>query len=132
MADARKKRQAKKRGKAGKPDDEKRKRKRGKRQPCDKHNLIVALNHKQRRQLLRILHRCDGPLSPGNLSDRLSVPLSNVSYHITVLKKCGAVALVNEQQGRGAVEHFYVSRVADHPAVRKMLEETEAGDEGKA
>jgi DNA-binding transcriptional ArsR family regulator len=134
MSDARKKRQVKKRRKAGKPSDPKgdRKKKEPGKWPGSTPNLIAALNHKQRRQLLRVLHRCDDPVSPATLSKRLGVSLSRISYHVKVLRKFGVVALVNEQQVRGAIEHFYVSQVADHPSVRKMLDETEAEDEGKA
>lgn len=34
-------------------------------------------------------------------------PLSSVSYHVRELAKLGAVELVEEEQRRGSVEHFY-------------------------
>jgi len=96
-----------------------------------RYNLISALNHKMRRQMLRRLNRSEDPLSPAKLSEQMKVPLSNASYHMDVLRKCGATAVVDEQRVRGAVEHFHESQVVDHPGVRAMLDETEAGDEGQ-
>lgn len=98
--------------------------------PCNNDNLIAALNHKLRRQTLRRLNRSASPLSPTNLSDEMEVPVGNVSYHMGVLRKCGAVSMVDERPVRGAVEHFFVSEVADNPAVQAMLDETKAQDEG--
>jgi DNA-binding transcriptional ArsR family regulator len=92
--------------------------------------LINGLNHDLRRQLLRRLNgSSEEPLSPVALSRELDKPLSHVSYHINVLKECGAVALVGEHQVRGAMRHLFVSKVADNAAVQAFLEETRAEDE---
>jgi DNA-binding transcriptional ArsR family regulator len=104
--------------------DSKKGRKRG---PC-KCDLVAAINHKVRRRMLRLLNEAEDPLSPTMITDLLEMQLSNVSYHMNVLRKCDAVAVVEEKQVRGAVEHFYVSKVADNAAVEAMLEETEADD----
>jgi predicted transcriptional regulator len=46
-------------------------------------------------------------LSPKDLSLELQAPLSTVNYHVTELRHSGLVKIVDEQQVRGAVEHFY-------------------------
>jgi DNA-binding transcriptional ArsR family regulator len=94
--------------------------------------LILAANHTLRRRLLRILHGSKKPLSPTKLSEATGVPVTNVSYHMNVLRRCGAVEVVQETQVRGAVEHFYASKVDDNELVEAMLGKTEAEDEGRA
>lgn len=69
-------------------------------------DLLVALRHPLRRRILREM--ADGKvLSPRQLSLALGQPLSNVSYHVRVLARCGAVTLVKTQPARGSMEHFY-------------------------
>jgi predicted transcriptional regulator len=51
-------------------------------------------------------------LSPKDLSLELQAPLSTVNYHVTELRKCGLLEVVDEKQVRGAIEHFY--RVVDN------------------
>lgn len=92
-----------------------------------RYNLISALNHKIRRQMLRRLNRSKGPLSPAKLSKQLELPVSNLSYHMDVLRKCSAVAIVSEQQVRGAIEHLYESRVSDHPVSRPCSRKQKQG-----
>lgn len=92
-------------------------------------DLITALNHRTRRRMLRLLHADEEPLSPARMAERLDRSMSSVSYHITVLRGYRAIDLVGEQQVRGAIEHFYVSKVADDPTVLRVLKETEAEDE---
>jgi DNA-binding transcriptional ArsR family regulator len=94
-----------------------------------KKNLTAALNHPLRRVVLRRLNASKDPLSPARLAERLCASLSDVSYHVTVLRKCGVVEIVKEQQVRGAIEHLFVSKVVDNQAVQAMLAETEAEDE---
>jgi DNA-binding transcriptional ArsR family regulator len=127
MADSGKKRKLDKHREDSKAKD-------GKKDPAGdddscRYNLISALNHKMRRQMLRRLDRSEDPLSPAKLSQQMDVPLTNASYHMDVLRKCGASVVVDEQRVRGAVEHFHESKVTDHPGVQAMLEETEAEDE---
>jgi DNA-binding transcriptional ArsR family regulator len=77
----------------------------------DDNNLLVALSHPLRRQILREM--ADGKIiSPLELSNKLRQPLSNVSYHVRVLARCAAVTLVDTQPTRGSVQHFYRSTVA--------------------
>ena len=59
----------------------------------DDNELLIALRHPLRRQILRTMAEQD-PISPRQISDELREPLSNVSYHVRVLADCGAVTLV--------------------------------------
>jgi predicted ArsR family transcriptional regulator len=59
-------------------------------------------------------------LSPKDLSLELQSPLSTVNYHVTELRRSNLVKVVEEQQVRGAIEHFY--RTVDSP---------EAGQRGR-
>jgi len=69
-------------------------------------NLLAALGHEQRRQILRVM--ADGKaISPKEVGKKLSQPLSHVSYHIRVLAACGAIKLVRTKEVRGSTQHFY-------------------------
>jgi DNA-binding transcriptional ArsR family regulator len=94
-----------------------------------KEDLIAALNHRTRRQMLRLLHTDEEPISPARMAERLDRSMSSISYHVCVLRGYRAIDLIDEQQVRGAIEHFYVSKVADNPTVLEVLKETEAEDE---
>lgn len=98
-------------------------------QPCSDQRLTPALKHKFRRQMLRRLHQSEEPMSPAQLSLLLDVQVTNLSYHMDVLRNYCVVKLVDEQPVRGAIEHFYESKVADSPIVQAILEETRAEDE---
>ena len=64
----------------------------------DDNELLIALRHPLRREILRAMAEQD-PISPRQISDELHEPLSNVSYHVRVLADCGAVALVDTDTG---------------------------------
>lgn len=81
--------------------------------------LLVALRHPLRRQILRAIVEQDR-LSPRQISDELREPLSNVSYHVRVLADCGTVALVGTTPVRGSMQHFYSPRI-DEPWVLAVL-----------
>jgi DNA-binding transcriptional ArsR family regulator len=72
----------------------------------DDNELLIALRHPLRRQILRTMAVQD-PISPRQISDELREPLSNVSYHVRVLADCGAVTLVDTAPVRGSMQHFY-------------------------
>jgi DNA-binding transcriptional ArsR family regulator len=72
----------------------------------DDNELLIALRHPLRRQILRAMAEQD-PISPRQISDELRQPLSNVSYHVRVLADCGAVTLVDTAPVRGSMQHFY-------------------------
>jgi DNA-binding transcriptional ArsR family regulator len=78
----------------------------------DENELLIALRHPLRRQILRTMAATD-PISPRQISDELREPLSNVSYHVRVLADCGAVTLVDTEPVRGSMQHFYSSTVEE-------------------
>lgn len=132
---ARKKEPDKKKGKAanGKSDGKIRKtaRKGAKHPPKELLNYrhMQALSMKERVRILAIF--CERIASPKEISDELGEVLSQVSYHVKVLEKCGLIVLDHEVPRRGAVEHFYRAATPtlippgawDHlpPAIAKRL-----------
>lgn len=91
-------------------------------------DCIKALSAPQRRRILRALHDAGEARSPNELSRAFESSVSHVSYHVKVLKECGALALTDTLPRRGAVEHFYASTVMDNELVVKLLEATKADD----
>jgi DNA-binding transcriptional ArsR family regulator len=91
-------------------------------------DCIRAIGHPDRRRVLRILHEAGEARSPNEISDAIGTPLGHVSYHIKVLKDCGAVVLTDTQPRRGAIEHYYVSTTVRNELVTKLLEATRAED----
>src|SRR3954453_13139802 len=85
----------------------------------DDNELLIALRHPLRRQILRAMVEND-PISPRQISDLLKEPLSNVSYHVRVLADCGAVSLVDMTPVRGSMQHFY-SPTIDEPWALAVL-----------
>ena len=70
--------------------------------------LARANTHPLRVSILEVLGIDGGrTLSPKDLSLELRSPLSTVNYHVTELRRSGLVEVVDEQQVRGAIEHFY-------------------------
>jgi DNA-binding transcriptional ArsR family regulator len=92
----------------------------------DDNELLIALRHPLRRQILRAMAEQD-PISPRQISDDLRQPLSNVSYHVRVLADCGAVALVDTEPVRGSMQHFY-SPTIDEPWALAVLGLSENGE----
>jgi DNA-binding transcriptional ArsR family regulator len=76
----------------------------------DDNDLLIALRHPMRRQILRRMAACE-VISPLELATELDKPLSNVSYHVRVLVDCAAVMLVKTAPRRGSVQHFYCSTI---------------------
>jgi DNA-binding transcriptional ArsR family regulator len=69
--------------------------------------LLKALRHPLRRQLLRRYLEAQQPISPKELAASMKQPLSSVSYHVRELARFGAVEIIEEEQVRGSVQHFY-------------------------
>jgi predicted ArsR family transcriptional regulator len=70
--------------------------------------LARANTHPLRVSILEVLGIDGGrTLSPKDLSEELQAPLSTVNYHVTELRRSDLVDVVEEQQVRGAIEHFY-------------------------
>lgn len=94
----------------------------------DDNELLIALRHPLRRQILRTMAAQD-PISPRQISDELRQPLSNVSYHVRVLADCGAVTLVDTAPVRGSMQHFY-SPAIEEPWALAVLGLSEDGKPG--
>jgi DNA-binding transcriptional ArsR family regulator len=67
--------------------------------------LVKALAHPLRVQILTILN--ERIASPNELANELEEGLSQVSYHVKVLKDYKCIELVKTEPRRGAVEHYY-------------------------
>lgn len=92
-------------------------------------DVLHALNHPLRRRILRALHQAGEARSPRELSETLCDPLSNVSYHVRVLRARGVVAETDRQAVRGAVQTFVCSVLDKNGTAVKLLEST-AGEDG--
>ncbi len=68
-------------------------------------NLVKALAHPLRVEILTILN--ERMASPNELSKELDEGLSQVSYHVKVLKDFECIEMVKTEPRRGAVEHYY-------------------------
>ncbi len=79
--------------------------------------LARANTHPLRISILEVLALDGGrTLSPSDLSYELSMPLSNVNYHVTELARTGLLDLAGERRVRGATEHFYCLADCSEPA----------------
>lgn len=67
--------------------------------------LVKALAHQLRVEILTILN--ERMASPNELSKELDEGLSQVSYHVKVLKDFDCIEMVKTEPRRGAVEHYY-------------------------
>jgi len=67
--------------------------------------LVKALSHELRVEILGILN--ERVASPNELANELEEGLSQVSYHVKVLKDYECIVLVKTVPRRGAVEHYY-------------------------
>ena len=68
-----------------------------------------ALSKEERVRILALL--CERVASPKEISEELNEGLSQVSYHVSVLRNCRLIALDGKVPRRGAVEHFYRAAV---------------------
>jgi hypothetical protein len=67
--------------------------------------LIRALGHPIRAHALAIFN--ERIASPNEIANELGEGLSQVSYHVKVLRECDCIELVKTEPRRGAVEHYY-------------------------
>jgi len=86
--------------------------------------MLHALNHKIRRDIVKLLIHGPSQVSPIAVSRSVNVKVANLSYHFRVLHDNGVLELIDEQPKRGAVEHFYglAPHVADDPIIRAVLD----------
>ncbi len=75
------------------------------RQDAVDQNLVKALSHPLRWQILRVIN--EGTSTPAGIARRLGVRTENVSYHVRVLNDLGIIELVGTTPVRGALEHHY-------------------------
>jgi len=68
-----------------------------------------ALSKEARLRILSIL--AERVASPKEMAEELGEGLSQVSYHVSVLRECKLIELVGKEPRRGAVEHFYRARI---------------------
>ncbi len=91
-------------------------------------DLTYALNHEVRRDILRFLHSSSGSCSSGDIAEQLNQTPGRIGYHLLVLRRRGAVALVDAEAVRNTVKHFYASKVESHTTVLDFLEKTRKSD----
>jgi DNA-binding transcriptional ArsR family regulator len=76
--------------------------------------VLAALSHPTRRRILDYL-QVHERASPGEISNAVGIPISNVSYHVRRLESLGYLRLVGRTQRRGAIEHFYMATTTNDP-----------------
>lgn len=72
--------------------------------------LMKALGHPLRQRILQVLTR-EGEASPSEIAEAIDEPLTNVSYHVKILRRCDAIELVRTEVVRSAVERFYRTKI---------------------
>jgi DNA-binding transcriptional ArsR family regulator len=75
----------------------------------DQQRLAKAYVHPLRAEALALI--AEGIASPKQIARKLGVEVSNVAYHVRVLREIGCIELAETRQRRGAIEHLY--RVTD-------------------
>lgn len=66
---------------------------------------MKALSKEERVKIFAIF--CERVASPKEISEELNEGLSQVSYHVNVLRECRLIVADHKVPRRGAVEHFY-------------------------
>ncbi|MBS1675836.1 MAG: helix-turn-helix transcriptional regulator [Actinobacteria bacterium] len=68
--------------------------------------ILTAIRHPVRREILKRVIESDR-ITPTELAVAMQEPLSNVSYHVRHLHDHNMIALVDTEQRRGSLAHFY-------------------------
>jgi DNA-binding transcriptional ArsR family regulator len=68
--------------------------------------LVVAMGHPTRVRILRALGESNLS-SPTELAAELGIDLNDASYHVRILATCKAISLVDTEQVRGSLKHYY-------------------------
>ncbi len=86
--------------------------------------MISALENPLRREILKHIVEIAEPVSPDRVSRDLQRGLSNVGYHVRVLRDAGALLLVDKQPVRGSKQHYYMhnATVTGETWVREVLD----------
>ena len=80
--------------------------------------LVKALTHDLRVEILEILG--ERIASPKELAIEVGEGLSQVSYHVKVLRTYECIELVSTKPRRGAVEHYYRATSRGYAALSLM------------
>lgn len=105
------------------------KRKRDKPDGVLRADMIKAIDHPLRRQILRLFAERDEPLSAVQVAEGLDISLSKTAHHVRLLARLRALVLARKKQVRGAVQRFYRSAIEDDPPVETLLDETREADD---
>lgn len=92
-------------------------------------NLIFAIAHPVRRGIMRLYVEHDEPLSPAQIAKMLDLPTATIAYHVSVLKRLGALEAAVKPQAPGPIDQVYDSAVEDDPPIETLLDETKDVDE---
>lgn len=90
--------------------------------------LIEGLNHPVRRQALRMFSEKCPESSPVELEKLIPVGLSQLSYHMKVLRDLGILLETRTITVRGATKHFYASAVMGNKMMLLILTKTKNDD----
>ena len=90
--------------------------------------LVRLLAHPLRRRILRTIHGVGEARSSRELALALDAVLSNVSYHVRVLRDARALVLTDSLPVRGSMESFYASAVEGDRWLRLFLDATRRQD----
>ena len=71
--------------------------------------LVRAVAHPLRAKMLYAMQ--ERPTSPKEMAAEFGVPLSNVAYHVQILRKLKLIKLVKKTPRRGAIEHHYTTNL---------------------
>lgn len=82
------------------------------------HDAANAIANAVRAQVLAKMGR--KVWSPKDLAKELDMPLANISYHVRILHKLGAIKLVDTKPRRGATEHFYKAAFSIKVTVKEL------------
>ena len=74
--------------------------------------MIKALSHPIRLALLQVLG--ERVASPKEMGKEIGEHVTTVSYHVKVLLEADCIELVDTQQRRGAIEHYYRATQRGH------------------
>jgi DNA-binding transcriptional ArsR family regulator len=90
--------------------------------------LIRALSSATRREALRSMHRSGEACSASQLSQWIDTDATNISYHLRILFKVGAVSRAGERLVRAVPEKLFASEVTGHRQIVSILADTEEDD----
>lgn len=87
-------------------------------------DVLYALQHQERRRILKFAVESERPVSPSMASKELVAPLRSTSKHFRVLAVVGLLVPTAEVANRGATQHFYrpAGNMVAHPIVKAVLE----------